>query len=127
MYSEIYKYNNTPFEWGVNDCLLFSSAIAHSKTGKTLVEEFRGQYKTPKQALVLLKENGIEHLEEIYDHFFERIDKNFAKVGDIVLCENEGLLGMCFAIVNGVYAVVPGDDGLVNIARDQWITAWSVE
>lgn len=110
------------FEWGTNDCLMFSLRIAQVITGIDYGKKYAG-YKTSKGAARrLLKYGGVEGMAT--DSFGEPKSPLMAKRGDIVSWQNmeDIALGIC---VGDKIAVV-ADHGIDLIPMTEAINAWSV-
>lgn len=52
----IKKYGNLPFQWGVNDCCLFSANVLHELSNVDYAKDLRGKYFSKIQAYELLNE-----------------------------------------------------------------------
>jgi hypothetical protein len=108
-----------PFEWGVNDCCLFSADGIHQAIlGIDVAEGFRGTYTNKEEAELLLeKHGGLSALvsKAFASYGFVDVHPNFAGRGDPVLYESPeygDTLGLCggsdamFANFNGGIAFV---------------------
>ena len=111
-----------PFQWGRNDCCLFTVDAVLAMTGVDHGAAFRG-YSTPKGAERLLKEHGgVKQLAT--DAWGEPFSPVYAAVGDPVLVLNDGreLLAIC----NGTNAIAAGPTGLVAIEMTAALAAWKI-
>lgn len=107
---------NTPFEYGVNDCVLFTigwAEIAHGK--KYLPSKI---WANEKEALKLIKKNG--GIEKAFDENFNRIEPNYAKDGDITIVD-----GIAY-IFSGSGLVSVGKNGTKIISRSESKIAWDI-
>lgn len=111
-----------PFEWGRNDCCLFTVDAVHAMTGKDHAISFRG-YDTALGAERLLKANGgVRGLAT--GAWGEPVAPAYASVGDPVLMLNEGreLLAVC----NGTGAIAAGADGVAVLDMTAALAAWKI-
>ena len=99
MFHDFVKHNNSPFEWGQNDCCKFSNALIKQITGKDLI---------PKK---LCNEKGVGE-----------INKAFMTCGDLVVYEqnDSSLVGMC----DGFGILTPTDDGIGVVNSDLAYRVW---
>jgi hypothetical protein len=75
---------NTPFQWGVNDCMLWPADCVLAITGEDPAAEYRGTYSTALSAMrIAEKHGGIRGLvsRQLNDW---PVKKEFARRGDIV-------------------------------------------
>lgn len=108
------------FEWGKNDCILWSMMIVEAITGKDYTSKHRGKYRDKKSADAYLKKLG-KSLDKIVDAKFKRIKAIEAGRGDLVFYQ--GAVGIC----DGLYSFFmkePG--GLVPIKTVKCSAAWRV-
>lgn len=111
-----------PFEWGRNDCCLFTVDAVLAMTGVDHGARFRG-YDSALGAERLLKANGGVRGLAI-EAWGEPVSVAFAAVGDPVLILNEGreLLAVC----NGTCAIAAGPDGVVALDMSAALAAWKI-
>jgi hypothetical protein len=105
---------NIPFEYGVNDCILFTIGWIEISTGKKYLPA--KLWKSEKEALKLIKKNG--GLEKVFDEKFKQIEPNFAKDGDLTIVE-----GISF-LFSGANIVSVGTNGLMTKNRMLAKKAW---
>jgi hypothetical protein len=75
-----------PFQYGVNDCALFVNTVYKRVYGMDLAGDVVGTYNDEYHAAkVLVKLGGFDGIME--SKGFEKINKNFVKVGDIVISQ----------------------------------------
>lgn len=105
-----------PFEWGVNDCMTFAIGWVEIATGKKhLPDEL---WETELQAARIIKQHG--GLVAALDAHFKQIHPNYAKDGDIAICDG------VVSLFSGAHIVAPGPDGLVFKPRTEADHAWTV-
>jgi hypothetical protein len=105
---------NIPFEYGVNDCILFTIGWIEISTGKKYLPA--KLWKNEKEALKLIKKNG--GLEKVFDDKFKSIEPNFAQDGDLTIVE-----GISF-LFSGSNIVSVGTNGLMTKNRILAKKAW---
>lgn len=81
-----------PFEWGSNDCCLFTGDAILAITGVDLAADFRGKYHDARGAFRAVKKfagGGIEELvlKITEEHGIEQIGLPFVQRGDIVMAD----------------------------------------
>lgn len=111
-----------PFEWGRNDCCLFTVDAVLAMTGIDHGAEFRG-YRTALAAeRILAERGGVRQLA--IDAWGEPVSPLMAGVGDVVLVVNEGreLLAIC----NGTNVLSAGPTGIAVMGMDAAIAAWKI-
>lgn len=111
-----------PFEWGRNDCCLFTVDAVQAMTGIDHAARFRGYSTALAAARVVEQHGGIRQLA--IHAWGAPVSPLLAGVGDVVLVINEGreLLAVC----NGTTAIGPGPDGLAVMDMDAAIAAWKI-
>ena len=116
-----YLQNVGPFEWGTNDCCMFSANAVFAITGEDFAKPYRG-YKTAKGALSRLKDIGVEGIAT--KALGQPKPVSYAKRGDVILydCGKGDALGICI----GDKIAVIGEDGLVILPMSQCLKSWSV-
>jgi hypothetical protein len=87
--------NAQPFEWGQNDCALWSADWVNLATGVNFASQWRGLYTTEDELAALLAERGFtSHAEIPTASGFPSMHPAFAQRGDIVM-NAYGCLGIC--------------------------------
>lgn len=111
-----------PFEWGRNDCCLFTVDAVIAVTGIDHAAPLRGYTTALGAARVVEQQGGIRQLA--IDAWGEPVAPMMAAVGDPVLMLNEGreLLAVC----NGTSALGPGTDGIAVMDMDNALEAWKI-
>ena len=106
---------STPFQYGVNDCILFTIGWVEISTGnKYLPNKI---WKDEKEALRLIKKVG--GLTKVFDEQFARINPNFAKDGDLTLVDGISYL------FSGAKIISVSKTGLTYKSRLEAKQAWS--
>lgn len=110
-----------PFKWGQHDCILWAGGVAEAITGNDYLSEFKGQYKTKKEAYRLIKSIA-KTLPEAVDQYVTRKPVLMARRGDVVW-NGEGM-GVC----NGVYSIfLTPKNGLISIKTKDCTIAWHID
>lgn len=107
---------NQPFEYGVNDCVIFSIGWVEMKTGKKFLPE--KLWKNEKEAIALTKKNG--GLIAVFDKHFKSIKPNYAQDGDLTVCDGVA------SLFSGSNIVSVSKHGLVYKNRMLATNAWSI-
>lgn len=115
---------NTPFEWGVNDCCLFTADAVLAMGGPDLAERVRGKYHTEIGAKRVLSKTFKSGLNGVLSGILPTIDKEFAQRGDIVLFESE--LGPTFGIywIGGIFCAGINGSVLLEEMHDKILGVW---
>jgi hypothetical protein len=74
---------NVPFEYGTNDCILFTIGWLELSTDKKYLPQEK--WNNEKQALRIIKKLG--GLENQFDKHLKQIEPNFAKDGDLTIVD----------------------------------------
>lgn len=106
---------STPFEYGVNDCILFTIGWVEIATGKKYLPE--KIWKDEKEALALVNGNG--GLIAVFDKHFTPVEPNYATDGDLTIVD-----GIAY-LFSGPSIVSISKTGLVNASRLLAIRAWT--
>lgn len=117
---------DVPFEWGVNDCVMFAASAVTTMGIVDPVANSRGKYKTETGA----KKHLLSKFPDLYaawDSAFERLENNnYVQNGDVVLFE--GVLGLTSGIYwnGGVFA--PTADGVrfLDEHHSKILASWRV-
>lgn len=125
-FARIMAVSNTPFSWGIHDCVTCAASLVQVITGQDLIADFRGRYRTEKGALNALKKAGFESLEQAVTSKLTPAENiNELVRGDVVLCGDDTGKRM-LGVKAGTVAVSPGTHGLNHIPPDQWVKGWKV-
>ena len=111
---------NEPFEYGVNDCSLFSAGAVEAMTEEDPMPEFRGKYDSLLTSVRVIQDAGFADLEAVIDSKFPEVPIGFAKRGDLAF--HDGSVG----VIIGNEAVFVSDDGLIRTPRSEWTKTWAV-
>lgn len=116
---------NTPFEWGVNDCIMFAAKGLEAITGQNHYQEYVG-YTTEVGAKALLDANGgFEGI--IGKHIGPGHRKHLmARRGDLALLK---IPNFTCGIVDdsGQFVAVPSENGLVKYPLTKAWRIWAVD
>jgi hypothetical protein len=104
-----------PFQWGENDCVLFTVGWIEVATGR----DYLGAYKPWSSAKeAIRKVDAAGGLEALFDANLKRIAPNFARDGDVALIDRTAFL------FSGSHVVSVGESGLVFLDRMEAKCAW---
>ena len=110
------------FEWGHNDCALFTCGAILAMTGEHPFPEFVGAYDDRDTAAEALRVLGAGTLFRTFDTAFPRLDSvSFARRGDAVMAQNA--LGIC---MGGVAIFLTEEAGFTRLPMAQWQHGWRV-
>tara|TARA_R110000782_G_scaffold657_8_gene2184 strand:+ start:822 stop:1235 length:414 start_codon:yes stop_codon:yes gene_type:complete len=125
MFHSFVEKNNSPFEWGKNDCCKFSNAIIKEITGEDLIPKTLkwNDEASAKKAIASYGgdlETSIEKACNKKD--VGEINKAFMTCGDLVLYAQTDsfLVGMC----DGLGILTPTDDGINVVANELAHRVW---
>lgn len=118
-----YIENPQPFEWGKNDCALWSAAWVKQCTGHDFISKWIGKYKTEKGAATLMKKRGYRHPADIADDHLVIVPAMLARRGDLVLHPAQDSLGIC----NGLKSYFLTQSGYTAVNTNQCRRAWRVD
>lgn len=97
-------------------------------TGTDYMADFRGRYSTELGAQRVLKRAGFADVGEALDAILgDRQPLTHTLRGDVVLVKSAVMSWPCAALCMGIHAVCPGENGLVLVARTDWIASWRVD
>ena len=111
------------FEWGSLDCVTFAANWKCIATGVDPIAEWRGTYKTEREALSLIVKLGCDGLEALGTRLFGEPDPlgpKFAGRGDIVFAQ--GALGVSLG-ARGAFLSL---EGLAFLPARDFKTVWKV-
>ncbi|WP_152051834.1 DUF6950 family protein [Tautonia marina] len=117
----IEQARNNAFEWGMNDCALWSADWVRKATGEDFASTWRGRYTTETELNALLAAMDIESPGDIASEHLPEMDVPFAQRGDIVL-HPQGCLGIC----NGLDSYFLMEQGVTRIRTRNCVKAWAV-
>lgn len=121
-----YLQKDRPFEWGKNDCILFSAHAVALILDRDIDGEILGYGEYDKdRALELLRKYG-GSISGILDNHFKRKDNKYlASRGDIATVSDNGTEAT--GVVYGRSVICKTIDGLKYIPIEKITTVWSVE
>jgi hypothetical protein len=111
----IEEHLNTPFEWGVFDCIIFCIGWAAIATGRQLLPAIT--WINQQEAMDAIQAAG--GIETVFDIEFNRIEPNYALDGDLTL------IGTTVFMFCGAQLVGTGTKGLTFRTRMDVTIAWS--
>lgn len=89
----IQKYGNLPFEWGSNDCCLFSANVLFDVKDVDYAKSLRGNYSSKEEAYELLnKKYSTKNLMQVVSIILDKkMDLDFKNVvpGNLVCFDNK--------------------------------------
>ncbi len=123
------KMAKEPFEWGKNDCLIFTSDWCKMVRGVDPMSKFndedpetiRGMYSSEKEAKDLIKTYR-KSARDIMNIHFSKISPNFAQRGDVVFYK----MAFGIAIGRGQAVFNTEDKGLLNVKLGECNLAWRI-
>lgn len=125
MFHSFVENNNSPFEWGKNDCCKFSNALIKEITGEDLIPKTL-KWNDEESAKKAISSYGGDLEMSIEKACNEKgvgeINKAFMTCGDLVLYAQADsyLVGMC----NGFGILTPTNDGINVVANELAHRVW---
>jgi hypothetical protein len=113
--------NAPAFQWGQNDCALWSADWVKKATGVDLTQDWRGNYSTSEEAKTFATSKGFSSYAKIASASLLPKQVAFAHRGDIVL-HPQGCLGIC----NGLYSHFLTETGTIRFPTLNCLRAWRV-
>ncbi len=115
----------TPFEYGKNDCCIFTIKAQKIITGKTTFPEFDGTYSSLDEGKAILQKLGFKTWIGGCNKRLQKIDLSFASRGDVVSMRtfDSFAMGICM----GRIGVFVGEKGIVAIPREDLKLAWRID
>lgn len=119
--NKVIERSNRPFQWGSNDCCIFSAKCVEAVTGLDFWSHYA--YRTAREASILIE--GMGGIEAIASRFLgSQIPIKTAKRGDILTYDfGRVALGVCA----GESTVFVGPYGLVDKQTLECLKSWSVD
>lgn len=125
--AEMDRQRRNPFIWGEHDCAIgFACGIVQALTGEDMAAPYRGRYRTPKEALRLLKEVGTDSLGDFIALHFTEIHPVQARVADLGIVASEGVVGEGVCMFDASGLVVITEQGHGRLPRDAAYRAFRV-
>lgn len=109
------KTRRTPFDWSESDCAVdFAFAAVEAITGHDMASEFRGKYKSEKDAFKILKSKGVDNLGDFMGLYLPEQHPSEARVGDLGIIPDGSLLkgSLCIYDVSGVFVRMEDGHGI---------------
>lgn len=113
----ISRHLEAPFQYGVNDCVIFSISWAQIKVGRELLPLITWHDENSANDAI----NSVGGLVEAIDSEFNRIEGNYAVDGDLAIVK--GIVH----IYSGRHVVSVGKTGLKFRSRQLAEISWRVE
>lgn len=104
-----------PFQWGVNDCVLFAIGWLEIATGTDYLSQHK-PWSTAREAI--RKVDDLGGLEVLFDANLVRINPHLAIDGDLTLIDRTAFL------FSGPHVVSVGEGGLIFLDRMEAKCAW---
>ena len=120
-----YIKNAKPFEWGKNDCCLFSANFVKDITGIDYAEAFRGKYSTEKGAYLALKRHGKGSIVDTVSELLTEIPVPMCGRGDVAAYESD--TGPALGICIGERTAFLGPGGVSSVLTADCIKAWRID
>lgn len=125
---------NSPFEWGHNDCALFAADAIEACTGTDIAEVFRGKYDSESSALATIREvTGGTTVADAAAYCAENFGLAeyqyplLAKRGDLVIVTNRDGRDIAGIVdLSGRHVASPGEEGLVRFPITDVKRAWNL-
>jgi len=122
---------DTPFRWGVNDCIMFPAKALQAMTRKHFIQmgfEQGYKYTTKAGAGEMLDKHFGGNVENVFAHYLgnARDDIGFARRGDIVIVQhNDETIG---GVVDdsGRNIACAGRKGLVRFPKREALKYWRI-
>lgn len=113
-----------PFQWGVNDCLMFAADTVKVLIGRDVAGKYRG-YTTKEQAMDMVQSIG---MIELIDDCLGKGHRNYLKAsrGDVVVCKMPELTAGVIDDSGKFVAMVLEEGGLIKIPLERIWRVWSV-
>ncbi|MCF6265226.1 MAG: hypothetical protein L3J57_01620 [Desulfuromusa sp.] len=116
---------STPFQWGENDCALFTADVVEALTGVDYAADFRGRYSSVIGSVRSLAKAGHSNIEQAITAVLgEPVEPPFIKRGDV--CLFAGGEGMTVGICVGVMIVSPAAAGLQWSPMSLAVRGWNL-
>lgn len=119
------RFRSAPFEWGVNDCFIFTNGWVSLSGATPFIRDQAKSYKNEKSAqrtyLQECKRLGVKNLEQFFDAIYTRVNCVPPDGSVVARVQNETSLGFVLGIVEGRSSIFMGLNGLefLPISPDQ--------
>lgn len=105
-----------PFDYGRNDCALFTAGAVLAMTGTDLARGWRG-YRTLAEGRRRLKARGFDDHVALAASALPEIATAFAAEGDVAVVVEDGEPALGIVQGEGIYILTPAGLGLVPLLR----------
>ena len=127
----------TPFSWGFNDCVTFSTGGIEAMSGMNPAFFAKDKYKSKAEALKILLRFKLETFEDLITKIFKETPMRLlgpdelVMYGDIVLADITNLDPTAVGATAGVVdrdglTIFPGKEGLVKLRITEARNVWRV-
>lgn len=127
---EIDSAKDSPFVWGVEDCLKFPLNVAGKFLDycpKAKIGEEKFPYATEEESVEVLKANFGGTMDGVFDRVFARIPPKTAGRGDIIIVDFKGAEICAIIDTSGRMAAGKAMTGVLFVPVSKAIKAWKVE
>ncbi|UPT52978.1 peptidoglycan hydrolase [Hafnia phage yong3] len=126
--AKVEELADTPFEWGVNDCVIFAAKCIDAQTGGNVSENVIGKYNSEIgcKRYMLTQFKSADIRVAISNYLPERINPKLASRGDVVTFEGDTGLTAGVLWATGVWAMGPTGVVLFPINKITITDAWRV-
>jgi len=115
----------TPFMWGVHDCVLYAAGAVFAQTGHDFAKAFRGHYSTELGGARAIRRFGAGTLEASVTALLgDPIHISLVKRGDVVMFD--GSLGICLGLKSSFVGQNAAREGLIEVATKTCSHGWTV-
>lgn len=121
------KHRNTPFEWGVWDCLIFTNGAWGAMHGRGWADDWLGRYMGkdgPLERHAIQREYGFKTLPDAIDSKMTRLDRVPPKGALVCKRTWRAPFGFALGIANGRTAIFTSETGLVHTDIADISGAW---
>lgn len=112
---EIVRYQQEPFIWGENDCLIFVADCIKSMTGFDFMEQWRGKYTNEDEAASLMMEHWNGKINRGWDAVSTPIDNHKAQRGDFGTLDYMGKKYCGVVSMNARFLLVRTEEGIARL------------
>lgn len=101
------RHLDTPWEWGVSDCLMTAFDAVEAVTGVRPEPKLVGKYRTEAGAARILKRRGFDDVEQGLASLFAETGILMARRGDLGTIERSGQIAAGYVTEHGVAVKSP--------------------
>ena len=119
---------DTPFQWGVHDCLTFTNNAFHAMYGEGWADDWLGRYMVdgrPMRRTELMREFKFNNFYAAVDEKLRRID-HVPPLGALLVTRQaqRWVTGVAMGICTGTKGVFLSKEGVLYLPLDAIETAW---